>query len=223
MQHPHIAISDKFTTNDCANLLQHSLNKCSNILRPSKHGLNTEEFKFWSESYYQSLLLLCSGKDRLNAYKLKMLSIPQIMDAGFVRSPRHHMCEAMEKSNHHAHKDFRTKTMRSKGKMYHLDPLFYEGFVSYCHYLDIVSKQKRIPVSDTFDMLQKQFEQTTTYSEICKNVVSQACKDRNRCHSRFKTAAEWTSFSRGRAFYWNDWKSCGGYNYSFFFGGGVTE
>ena len=103
-----------------------------------------------------------------------MLLIPQIMDAGFVRSPWHHMCEAMEKSNHHAHKDFQTKTMRGGEKLYNPDPLFYEGFFSYCHYLDIVSKHKRIPVSDTFDKLQKQFDQKTTYSETCKNVVKPA-------------------------------------------------
>ena len=40
--HPHMAKSDTFTTNDCANLLQHSLNKCTIILRASKHGLNTD-------------------------------------------------------------------------------------------------------------------------------------------------------------------------------------
>ena len=44
---------------------------------------------------------------------------------------------------------------------------------------------------------------------------SQACNDRNRCHSQFKKAAEW-------AFYWNNWKSCGGYKFSFF-GVGGTE
>ena len=81
---------------------------------------------------------------------------------------------AMEKSNHHAHKDFQTKTMRGGGKLYNLDPLFYENFCSYCHYLDIVLKHKRLPVSDTFNKLQKQFQQTTTHSEICKNVVKPA-------------------------------------------------
>ena len=90
--HPHIAKSDKFTTNDCANILEHSLNKCTKILRASKHGVNTEQFKLWSESYYQSSLLLFSGKDGLTAYKMKMLLIPQIMDAGFVRRPWHHLC-----------------------------------------------------------------------------------------------------------------------------------
>ena len=71
-----------------------------------------------------------------------MMLVPEIMQAGFVRSPWHHMCEAMEKSNHHAHKDFQTKTMRGGGKLYNPDPLFYESF-SYCHYLDIVSKHKK--------------------------------------------------------------------------------
>ena len=78
------------------------------------------------------------------------------------------MCEAMEKSNHHAHKDVQTKTMRGGGKLYNPDPLLYEGFFPYCHCLDIVSEHKSITVSDTSDELQKQFEQTTTYSEICK-------------------------------------------------------
>ena len=55
--HPHSAKSDKFTRNDCANLLHHSLNKCTIILPASKHGLNTDQFKFWSESSNQSSLL----------------------------------------------------------------------------------------------------------------------------------------------------------------------
>ena len=169
--HPYLEKFDQFTTNDCANLLQGSLNKCAIILRSSKHGLDMEQFKFWSETYYQSSLLLFSGKEGLTPYKLKMMLVPEIMQAGFVRSPWHHMCEAMEKSNHHAHKDFQTKTMRGGGKLYNPDPLFYEGFFSYCHYLDIVSKHKKIAVSDLFTQLQKQYEPTTTYFEICKNVV----------------------------------------------------
>ena len=157
--HLRISKSDKVTTNDCATLLQHSLNKCTMYLRLSKNGLNTEQVKFWPESYYQSLLLF-PGKNGLTPYKLKMLLIPQIMDTWFVQSPWHHMCEAMEKSNHHAHKDFQTKT---------------KSFFSHCHYLDIVSKHKRIPMSDTIDKLQKkQLQQTTTDSEICKNVVKPA-------------------------------------------------
>ena len=59
---PHIAKVDKFQTNDCGNQLQHSVNKHTIILQASKHGLNTDQFKFWSESHYQSLLLLFSGK-----------------------------------------------------------------------------------------------------------------------------------------------------------------
>ena len=38
------------------------------------------------------------------------------------------MCEAMEKSNHHAHKDFQTKTMRGVRKLYNTDPSIHEGF-----------------------------------------------------------------------------------------------
>ena len=41
--HPHIAKSHNFTTNDCGNLLQHILNKCTTILRASKHALNTKQ------------------------------------------------------------------------------------------------------------------------------------------------------------------------------------
>ena len=141
--HPYLEKFDQVTTNDCANLLQGSLNKCAIILLSSKHGLDVEQFKFWSETYYQSSLLLFSGKEGLTPYKLKMMLVPEIMQAGFVRSPWHHMCEAMEKSNHHAHKDFQTKTMRGGGKLYNPYPLFYEGFFSYCHYLDIVSKHKK--------------------------------------------------------------------------------
>ena len=84
----------------------------------------------------------------------------------------------MEKSNHHAHKDFQTKTMRGGRKLYNPDPLFYEGFFSHCHYLDIVSKHKKIAVSDLFTQLQKQYEPTTTSFEICKNVVNPAIVER---------------------------------------------
>ena len=38
--HPNLEKSDRFTTNDCANLLQGSLNKCAIILRSFKHGLD---------------------------------------------------------------------------------------------------------------------------------------------------------------------------------------
>ena len=170
----HMAKSDKFTTNDCANLLQHSLNKCTIILRRSKNILNTEHFKFWSEQYYQSLLLLFFRERRTHPLQIENVANPQIMDAWFVRSPWHHLCEAIDKSNHHAHKDFQTKTMRSGTKLNNTDPLLFDDFFSYCHYLDIVSKHKRIPVSNTFDKLHKQFEQVTTYSEICKKVVKSA-------------------------------------------------
>ena len=102
------------------------------------------------------------------------------------------MCYAMENSNHHAQKDIQTKTMRGGGKKYGPDPSFNEVF-SYCHYLEIVSKHKRTPVSVTFDKLQKQFEQTTTNMQN----GSQACNEINRCHSIFKWAADLTSFSRG--------------------------
>ena len=63
--HPHLEKSDKFTTNDCANLLQGSLHKFAIILRSSKHGLNVDQFKFWSETYFQSSRFLFSGKKGL--------------------------------------------------------------------------------------------------------------------------------------------------------------
>ena len=99
------------------------------------------------------------------------------------------MCEAMENSNDHAHKDFKTKTMRGGGNLYNPDPLFFEGFLSYCHYLDIVSKHKRILVSDTLDKLQNQFQPTTTFPEICKNVVKPAIieEDSTRDSSRLQS------------------------------------
>ena len=154
--HPHIAKKEKFTRNNSANFLRI-------ILQASKHGLNTEQFKFLSESFYQISLLLFSGKEGLTRYKFKMLLIPQIMDAVFVRSPWHHMCEAMENSNHHAHKDFQTKTMRGRGNLYNLDPLFYEASTQ-------ASETNRAD-NNLFRNMQK---------------CIRACNKRNRCHSRFK-------------------------------------
>ena len=109
----------------------------------------------------------CFRKRRSDFLKLKMMLVPEIMQTGVVRGPWHHMCETMEKSNHHAYKEFQTKTIRDRGKLYNSDPLFYEPF-SYCHYLDIVSKQKKIAVSDFFTQLQNHYEPTSTYFEICE-------------------------------------------------------
>ena len=101
--HPHLEKSDKFATNDCSNPLQGSPNKCVILLRSSKHGLDVEQFKFWSETYSQSSMLLFSGKEGLTPYQLKMLLIPELLHARFVRSPWLHICEAMKNSNHLAY------------------------------------------------------------------------------------------------------------------------
>ena len=165
--------SDSYKTKDCAQLLQTSLNKCAILLRGSKDGLDIEQFEIWSETYYQCSILLFSGKDGLTPYKLKMIMIPQILNAGFAMSPWHHMCEAMEKSNHQAHKDFQTKTMRGGGKIHNPDPLFYEGFFSFCRYLNVVSKTRKKTVNLLLDEMTTIFatEKSESYIEICQKIV----------------------------------------------------
>ena len=90
--------------------------------------------------------------------------IPQIL------KHMYHMFEAMEKSNHHAHKDFQT---RDGGKIHNPDPLFYEGFFSYCRSLNVVSKTRNKPVNLLIDKLTTTFatEKSETYTEICHKIV----------------------------------------------------
>ena len=63
--------------------------------------------------------------------------------------------------------------MRCGGKLYNPDPLLYEGFFLLALSRHSFETQK-IAVSDLFTQLQIEYEPTTTYFEICKNVVKPA-------------------------------------------------
>ena len=153
-------------------------------------------------------------KRRSDNYKLKMMLVPAIMQAGFVRSPWHHMCEAMEKSNHHAHKDFQTKTMRGGMKLYNPDPLFHEGFFFLLPLSRHSFETQKIAVRDLFTELQTQYEPTTTYFEIYKKVVQPAIIEigatRDSCRL---LSGLWFHF--GWTLLWNYCKSTRGYTYPF--------
>lgn len=127
------------TTFDASELLRSSLNKCVSLLRASKEGLDVQEFNKWAETYYQTSLLLF-GEKGLTPYKLKMMLFPTLVESGYIQTPWYHMCEGLEKSNHHAHKDFQTRTMRGGGSVYHQDPLFLELFFSYAKLVKLTSE-----------------------------------------------------------------------------------
>ena len=50
-------------------------------------------------------------------YKLKMMMFPQLVESGCIQRPFDHMCEGLEKLNHHANRDFQTNTKRGGGKI----------------------------------------------------------------------------------------------------------
>ena len=141
---------------DACELLRKSLNQCIIALRRSRDGLDVDEFSKWAEAYYQCSLLLF-GEEGITPYKLKLTLIPPLIASGYIRSPWLHMCEGLEKSNHHAHKDFQTRTMRGGGWIYHQDPMFLEIFFSYCKFLKlaVASGKKNKPVSRELEVYQR--------------------------------------------------------------------
>ena len=158
------------TTLDASELLRKSLNRCITILRSSKESFNVIDFNFWAETYYQTSLLLFA-EHGLTPYKLKLVTIPQIVEGNFVVSPWNHICEGLEKSNHHASKDFHTRTMRGGGKMCNHDPLFLESFFSFCKLLQRTKAEKEVP--DVLANLTSVFNVSLgqTYLEICIDAV----------------------------------------------------
>lgn len=127
------------STYDASELLRRSLNRCATLLRDSKAGLLLPEYSKWAEAYYQTSLLLF-GEKGLTPYKLKLTLFPSLVKSGFIQSPWFHMCEGLEKSNHHAHKDFQTRTMRGGGTMHSQDPMFLELCFSFCKFLKLAIK-----------------------------------------------------------------------------------
>lgn len=163
--------------NDGCQLLRKSLNNCVIMLRNSKEGLDLTEFTKWAETYYQASIMLL-GEEGLTPYKLKLLLFPTLIESGFIKSPWDHMCEGVEKSNHHAHRNFQTKSMRGGGLMHNHDPLFLDTFFSFCGAVKIKNdslkpNEKLINILD--EAIQKfpeyekfqSIDSAPTYLEIC--------------------------------------------------------
>jgi hypothetical protein len=81
--------------------------------------------------------LVLHGEAGLSPYKIKLMAFPQLIQQGFIRAPWDHMTEAMEKSNHHAHKDFQTRTMRGGGGDRNEDPTYLDLHHNFCRLLKI--------------------------------------------------------------------------------------
>ena len=86
--------------------------------------------------------------------------MPQILEGGFVERPFakcDHMCERLEKSNHHANRYFQTKTMRGGGKHYHKDPLFLQLPSSFVKFLRASNEMKTMKHEclETYELLEK--------------------------------------------------------------------
>ena len=131
------------------------------------------------EIYYQTSILLF-GESSLTPYKLKLAMMPQIVEGGFVERPFDHMCEGLEKSNHHANRYFQTKTMRGGGKIYHKDPLFLELSSSFgkllCTSIEMrTMKQECLKISEILEKLVDDLDAKypgPTYLEISKTQIS---------------------------------------------------
>ena len=133
-----IGSGDKFiSAYDACELLRHSLNTCVLCLRSEK--FNCDTFKNRAETYYRTNLLIFRHAG-LTPYKLKMMMLPQLVESGFIQRPFDHMCEGLEKSNHHTNRDFQTKTMRRGGKLYHKDQLFLESSSSFMKFLRLATE-----------------------------------------------------------------------------------
>ena len=121
--------------------------------------------------------------DAIQTQAGELVTIPQIVEGNFVVSPWNHICEGLEKSNHHASKDFHTRTMRGGGKMCNHDPLFLERFFSFCKLLQRTKAEKEVP--DVLANLTSNFNVSLgqTYLEICidASALSEKCVRRIRC------------------------------------------
>ena len=133
---------------DACELLRKSLNRCARILRNSNEGFDILEFEKWAETYYQVSIFLFTDKG-LTPYKLKIMLYPALVRSGYIKNPWEHMCEGMEKSNHHAHGNFHSKTLRGGGTLHHQDPLFLECFFLICPCIFFVCQRDGSIIKDT--------------------------------------------------------------------------
>ena len=188
---------------DACELLRSSLNRCAILLRSEQ--FDAQCYKKWAEIYYQTSILLF-GECSLTPYKLKLAMMPQIVEGGFVERPFDHMCEGLEKSNHHANRYFQTKTMRGGGKIYHKDPLFLELSSSFRKFLraSIELKTKKyecLEISEILEILVDDLDAKypgPTYLEICKTPISSTSLAIGKSHpdSQLLSGMRFTSIGR---------------------------
>ena len=201
--------SDKTSANlyisktDACELLRSSLNRCAILLRSEQ--FDAQCYKEWAEIYYQTSILLF-GECSLTPYKLKLAMMPQIVEGGFVERPFDHMCEGLEKSNHHANRYFQTKTMRGGGKIYHKDPLFLELSSSFGKFLRAsielkTMKHDGLEISEILEKLVDDLDAKypgPTYLEICKTPISSTSLAIGKSHpdSQLLSGMRFTSIGR---------------------------
>ena len=201
--------SDKTSANpyisktDACELLRSSLNRCAILLRSEQ--FDAQCYTKWAEIYYQTSILLF-GECSLTPYKLKLAMMPQIVEGGFVERPFDHMCEGLEKSNHHANRYFQTKTMRGGGKIYHKDPLSLELSSSFGKFLRAsieleTMKHDGLEISEILKKLVDDLDAKypgPTYLEICKTPISSTSLAIGKSHpdSQLLSGMRFTSIGR---------------------------
>ncbi len=188
---------------DASELLRKSLNVCSILLRESRECFEYIIFNYWAETYYQCSLLIF-GEKGLTPYKLKLTLFPPLIRSGYIQNPWYHMCEGLEKSNHHAQKDFQTRTMRGGGQMHNQDPMFLELLFSYCKFLKLAGSKR-----EDLAIIQKQAEEVVngiqleevrspTYTDICQKtshasrIAVNELRERPLCGMRFLVVGLYT-------------------------------
>lgn len=103
--------------------------------------MDIDNFNFWAETYYQSNLANF-GAAGLTPYKLKLMLFSNLT-ADRIATPWNHMTEGLEKSNHRAHRDYQTRTMRNGGMEYHIDPNLLDCIFSFCRCLQLAGVTKK--------------------------------------------------------------------------------
>lgn len=172
--HPDSRCSKKLMSMyDACELWRDSLNIISYLLRSSENGLSEKQLdtlNFYMETFYQISNSLFVSK-AFTPYKLKLLLIPQLLRAGYIKTPWNHMTEGLEKSNHTSQKLFHSKTMRGGGNLYHQDPMFLDIHTStFCKLVwtvqkpaaDLIQDAKRTLFGETLP------DENLTYLDVCQ-------------------------------------------------------
>ena len=158
---------------DAAELWRQSLNNMNIILRGSKNGFPQElidEYNFWAETYYHISMAFFG---EVTPYKVKLLLIPKLVEAGCIRSPWDHLTEAMEHSNHRGHQFYHQKTMRGGGKIIHVDPMLQDLVLSFfrCY----IQSEQQITFEESMIQLRSIFRPIPTfhmdYLWICRKTI----------------------------------------------------